>query len=153
MCFTRVSAPIKDGFRLIIGMGSKCMRLTRLSASVKTISAFSLVWRYNACVLHACLYRLRRLLRFCRRIALQCMRITRVSPSVKTTTYGVTMNAFHTLVCIGLDDLCVFLCIVSQCMRFTRLSTSVKMAFANYFKSLYNAFVSYAFLHRFKRLL
>ena len=43
-----------------------------------------LVLHHNVCVSRACLHLLRRLLCF-RRIALQCMRFTRVSESVKTT--------------------------------------------------------------------
>ena len=62
----------------------QCMRFTRLSASIKTAFAFSLLWGHNACVSHACLHLLRQLLRFfC--IVLQCMRFTGVSASVKTT--------------------------------------------------------------------
>ena len=56
------------------------MCFTHVFASVKTAFEFSFVWRYIVCVSHACLRRLRRLLRF--------------------PWYGVTMHAFHTLVCI-----------------------------------------------------
>ena len=68
---TRVSASVKTAF-VIFGIVSQCMRFPRVSArlrrllrflsygvtiyafhtfsaSVKTTSAFSLVWRYNAC--------------------------------------------------------------------------------------------------------
>ena len=65
-------------------MALQYIRITRVSASVKTAFAFFFVWCHNTCVSHACLHLLRRLLRFLR-IALQCMRFTRVSASVKTT--------------------------------------------------------------------
>ena len=104
VCFTRVSASVKtafaffrygvtmhafhtlvciyyDVFRVPLFMGSQCMRFTRLSASIKTAFAFFFLLRYNACVLHACLLRLKRLLRFPR--------------------YGVTVHVFHTRLCIG----------------------------------------------------
>ena len=87
------------------------MRFTCLSASITKAFAFSLVGGHNACVSHACLHLLGRLLRgfF---IVLQCMRFTLVSAPVKTAFaiffvsryngpwYGVTMHAFHTRLCI-----------------------------------------------------
>ena len=46
MRFTRLSASF-------LGMALQCMRFTRVSASVKTAFAFFLVWRQSTCVLHA----------------------------------------------------------------------------------------------------
>ena len=81
------------------------------------------------------------------------MRFTCVSVSVKTALRfpwnGVTMHAFHTLVCIYYDGFRVFL--VIGC--FTRLSASSKTAFAFFFVLNYNAPVSHACLHRLRRLL
>ena len=59
----------------------QCMRFTGVSASVKTVFAFSLVWRQSASVSQASLQRLRRLLRF--------------------PWYCITMHAFQMRVCIG----------------------------------------------------
>ena len=53
MCFTRVSA---YGFCVVLGMAPKYRCFTRVSASIKTAFAFSLVWGHNACVSHASLY-------------------------------------------------------------------------------------------------
>ena len=122
-----------NGFCVFLGMGSQCMRITRLSASIKTAFAFSFVSRYNVCVSHACLHRFRRLLRF--------------------PWYCVTMHAFHTYVCIYLDGFCVFLRIALQCMHFTRLSASVKTAFAFFLVWYIGTCNSHASLHRSKRLL
>ena len=101
---------------------------TRVSASVKTAFAFSLVWCHNACV-HtlACIYY--DVFRVPLFMGSQCMRFTRLSASIKTdfafslvlchiacvshdcrhqlrrllrfSSYCVTMHAFHTRVCIG----------------------------------------------------
>ena len=102
MRFTRVSASVKTAFAFF-GIASQCMRFPRVSArlrrllrslsygvtiyvfhtfsaSVKTTSAFSVVWRYNACVLHGCLHLLRQFLSF--------------------SFYRVTMYAFHMRVCL-----------------------------------------------------
>ena len=81
--FTRLSASVATAFafssyRLCIIFQYK--RFTRVSASVKTTFAFFFVSCYNVCVSNACLHRFRRLLRF---------------PS-----YGVTIYAFHTRMCI-----------------------------------------------------
>ena len=54
----RVSVKTDFAFFLILRL--QCIRFIRVSASAKTALAFSLVWRYNACVSHA----RRRLLRF-----------------------------------------------------------------------------------------
>ena len=70
-----------DVFYVFLRMALQCMRLTFMFASVKTTFAFFFLSRYNVCVSHACLHRLRRLLRL---------------PS-----YGVTMYAFQMRVCIG----------------------------------------------------
>ena len=64
-------------------MALQCKRFERVSASVKTTFAFSLVWRNNACVSHACLHRLRLPCVFFG-IASQIMRFKCVSASVKT---------------------------------------------------------------------
>ena len=88
-------------------MALQCMCFTRVSASVKTIFAFSLVWGHNACVSHACLHLLRRLLRF--------------------SSYRVTMHVFHMRVCICKDDFFVFLGMALQCSH-----ACLHMAFALY---------------------
>ena len=111
----------QDGFSVFLRMVSQYMRFTCVFALVKTF-AFSFVWRYNVCVSHACLHRLRRLLR---------------SPS-----YRVTMHAFHTRVYIGVDVFYVFLRMALQCMRLTFMFASVKTTFAFFF------LVSHACLHR-----
>ena len=107
-------------------MGSQCMRFTRVSASIKTTSAFSL--GYNACVSHACLHWLKRLFRF--------------------LWYCITMHAFQMRVFI-LRQLRIAL----QCMRFTRLSASIKTAFAFSMLWGHNACVSHACLHLLRQLL
>ena len=89
-------------------MASKYKCFTRVSASIETAFAFSLIWGHNACVSNSSLHLLRRLLRF--------------------TLYCVTMHAFHTRDCIGLDNYCVFLGMALQCLRFTRVSASGKRA-------------------------
>ena len=109
------------------------IRITRVSASVKTAFAFPFVWCHNTCVSLACLYLLRRLLRF--------------------SSYGVKVHVFHTHLCIGLDGFCVFFGIASQCMRFKCVSALVKTAFAFSFVWHYNVCVSHACLHRLRRLL
>ena len=109
------------------------MRFTLVSASNKKISSFSLVWRYNACVSHACLHCLKRLLSF--------------------PLYGVKVHVFHTHLCIYLYSFRVFLGMGSQCMRFTRLSASIKTAFAFSLVWGHMAYVSYACLHVFRRIL
>ena len=94
-------------------MGSQFMRFTRLSAYIKTAFAFFCELCYNACVSHACLHQLRRLLRF--------------------SWYCVTMHAFQTLDCIGLNGYCVFLGMASKYMCFLRVFASVQTAFAVFF--------------------
>ena len=106
------------------------MRFKCVSASVKTAFAFPFVWCHNTCVSLACLYLLRRLLRF--------------------SSYGVKVHVFHMHLCIGLD---VFFGIASQCMRFKCVSASVKTAFAFSFVWCYNICVSHACLHQLTRLL
>ena len=56
------------------------IRLRRVSASINTAFAFSLVWGHNACVSNACLHLL----------------------PLRFPWYGVTMHVFHTRVCIWL---------------------------------------------------
>ena len=104
------------------------MRFTRVSASVKTTSAFSLVWRYNACISHACLHLLRRLLRFS---SLQCMRFTRVSE-----TFVWPVHVFHTRLCIN-----------------TAFAFSIKTTSALSLLCRYNACVSHTCLHLLRQLL
>ena len=108
------------------------MRLTRVSASAKTTFAFSLVWRNNACVSHACLHQLKRQLHF--------------------PWYGVKVHVFHTRLYIGKDGICVFFGFASQCMRFKCVSTSVKTAFAFSLVWYHNTCVSHACLHLLRRL-
>ena len=111
-------------------MALQCMCFTRVSASVKTIFAFSLVWGHNACVSHACLHLLRRLLRF--------------------SSYRVTMHVFHMRVCIC--DFFVFIGMALQCMCFTRVSASVKTIFAFSLEWRQSTCVSHASLHLLRRL-
>ena len=127
---TRVCIGIDD-YCIFLGMALQCMCFTRVFASVKTTSSFSLVWRYNACVSHACLQILRQFSRF-----LWC---------------GVTLHASHSFVCIYLDGLCVFLRIALQFMRFTRVSASVKTTSAFSLVWCYNACISHACLHLLRR--
>ena len=103
--------------------------------SVKMAFAFSFVWCHNAGVAHACLHLLRRLLRFLG-IELQRMRFTRMH-----------------CVCIGLDDICVFLRMASKYMCFTRIFASVKTAFAFSVVLHHNTCVSNACLLRLRLLL
>ena len=110
----------------------QCIRFTRVSASVKTAFAFSFALRYNEYVSHASLHQIRRLLRF--------------------SSCHVTMHAFHTRVCIGLEGIYVFLGMGSQCMRFMRLSASYTKAFAFSLVGGHNACVSHACLHLLGRL-
>ena len=63
----------KDDFCVFLGMALHCMCFTRVSASVKTIFAFSLEWRQSTCFSHASLHLLIWLSRF--------------------SWYGVTMHA------------------------------------------------------------
>ena len=114
-------------------MTSKNMCFTRVFASVKTAFAFYLVWRQRTCVSHTSLHRLRQLSCF--------------------PWYGATIHAFHTHVCIGLDDFCVFRRIALQCMRFTRMPASMKTAFVFSLVWRYNACVSHASMHRLIRVL
>ena len=73
---------VEDGFRVFLGIASQCMRSPRMSAFIKTAFAFIFVLRYNVCVSHACL---RRLKRFFFRFPL----------------YGFKAHVFHKLLCIG----------------------------------------------------
>ena len=110
-------------------MGSQCILFTRVSASVKTTSAFSLVWRHNVCVSHACLRRLRRLLRIpWYGVTMHAFHtvVYRLRWLLRFAWYLVTMHAFHTRVCIYQDGFWVFLGMASQGMRFTRVSALVK---------------------------
>ena len=129
---TLVGIYFKRRLCVFLRIALQCMRLTRVSASVKTVCAFSLVWRQSKYVSHASLHCLRQLLRF--------------------PWYGVK-NVFHTCLCIYLDDIRVFLGMGSQCMRFTRLSASIRIAFAFFSVLRYNACVSHACLHQLRRLL
>ena len=110
MCFTRVSASIKTDFAFSLVWRKKNMCFICVSASIKTTFAFFLVWGHNACVLHACLHQLRRLLRF--------------------PWYCVTMHAFQTLDRIELNGYCVFLGMASKYMCFLPVFASVQTAFA-----------------------
>ena len=133
------------------------MCFTRVSASIKTAFAFTLVWVYNACISHACLHLLRRLLRFpwyCIKVHLYfhaCLHLLR--RLLLFSSYRFSMHAFHTRVCIGFNDYCVFLGMALQCMCFTRVSASVKTTSAFSLVWRYNACVSHACLHCLKRLL
>ena len=80
MRFTRVSVSVKTTSVFSVVRRNNA-RFTRVSASLKTAFAFSLVLLHNVCVPHACLHRLRRLLR--------------------SSSYRVTMHAFNTRVCVG----------------------------------------------------
>ena len=110
------------------------MCFTRVSASVKMTFAFSYVHVlcHNSCVSHACLHRLKRLLRF--------------------SSNRFTMHSFHTRFCIGLNGFLVFLGMVSQCMLFTRFSASITTSFAFSLLWGHNACVSNACRHLLRRL-
>ena len=71
-----------DGVYGFLRITLQCRGFTQVSASVKTTSAFCMVWRYNACVSHACLHLF--MTAFC-----------------VFSSYCVTMQAFYTLVCNG----------------------------------------------------
>ena len=81
------------------------MRFTRMSALVKTTSAFSLVWRYIVCVSHACLQRIKTAFAFffvwrynaCVSHACLC----RLKRLLRFPWCGVAIHAFHTLVCMA----------------------------------------------------
>ena len=151
------------------------MRFKRVSASVKTAFAFSLVWGHNACVSHSCLHLLRRLLRFLR-MMLQCIRFKCVCASVKTVfalSFVLRYNILVSLACLHrlrrllrfssyrvtmyaclhlLRRLLRFLCIALQCMRFTRVSVSIMTAFAfSLYRVTMHAFHTRVW-NRFKRL-
>ena len=125
-------------------MVSQCMRFTRLLAStgIKMASAFFFVSRYNIFVSRACLYLLRRLLRFpfvwryiaC--VSYAC--VHRLKQLLRFPWNGVKVRVFHSRLCIDEDGFCGFLGMVSQCMRFTRLSESFKTASAFLFVWRYN---------------
>ena len=91
----------------------QCIRFTRMSASVKTISTFSLVWCHNASVSHDCLHLLGRLSRYpwygvtMHAFQTRCLHLLRLF--LPFPGNGVKMHAFHTRVCIDVDDFCVFL--------------------------------------------
>ena len=154
MRLTRLAASNTTAFACVC-MGSQCMRFTRLSASIKTAFAFFFVSHYNACVSHACLHRLRRLLRFLWYGVTMHAFHTRVCIGLKRLLRfpwnGVTMHTFHTLVCIYYDDFCVFLRIALQCIRFTRVSASFKTAFTFSLVWRQSTCVSHACLHLLRR--
>ena len=132
------------------------MFFTRVSESIKTAFAFSLVWDHNACVSHASLHLLRRFLRFSSyRVTMYAFhtRLHRLKKLLRFFVSCYTMHAFHTRVCIGQDGFCVFLGVLSRYMRFTRLSVCMATAFVFSFVSRYNACISNACLHRLTRLL
>ena len=108
---------------MVPGMGLQCMRFTRVSASIKTAFAFSLVGGHNACL----------------------------SASVKTTS-AFSLVWRQTRLIIGLDGFCVFFGIASQCTRFKCVSAS-KTAFSFSFVWRYNICVSHACLHRLRLFL
>ena len=190
MRFTRLSASVAMAFAFYT-MHAFLHRLRRLlrfssyivpiynvcvSASVKTAFAFSFVWRYNACVSHACLRRFLRVFfvsRYNACVSHACRRIKRLlrfplygvtmhafhtlfwihATDFAFSSYRVTMHAFHTHICIGQDGFCVFPCMVSQYMRFTRLSRRLKRLLRFHWYGVKSTCVSHASYHRFRRLL
>ena len=116
----------KDVFRVFLGMGSQCMRFTRLSASIKTTFAFFFVSRYNACVSHVRLRRLNVFIVFVGIASNASLHLFR-RPSRFFFWYGVTMYVFHTLVCI-LPLLCFSsYCVTNACVPHARLHRLIRL--------------------------
>ena len=132
------------------GIASQCMRFKWVSASVKTTSAFSLVWGHNACVWHACPHRLRRLLR---RLLSQCMRFTRVSACIKTA-YAFFLVWGHNA-CVShafLYRFKRFLCCIGMASKYMGSQASLYRC-RRLLHFPWCGSVSHACLHRLKRLL
>ena len=123
----------------------QCMRFTRLSASIKTAFAFSLLWGHNAYVSHACLHILRQLLRFFCIVCFTC-----VSAFVTSSFSLVWRYNAHTRVCIWLLR-CLWYGAKVHVFH-TRLCI-YKTAFAFSLAWGHNACVSHASLHLLRRLL